>query len=315
MNNKKQKRILFVGMPDMALICLSKLVSDGFNIVGVVPPHHSEATYGLMCDFANTLKIPVINYQNKLDEIDFLHKIRQLNADLAIVCSYNKKFPIEFLKSVKNGFINCHPSLLPMYRGANPYSHVIINNEKETGITLHFMDEEFDTGNIIVQKKIQIEKNETMGTLFNRMNYLSAELYSAFLEQYEKNPQIISYPQPNGEYPKAYSIESKNMKNFIDWNKDATYIERFVRALNPFICAMTNFRGVFIKVYSSYVQDKKTKYEPGTICHTKDTLGIATGKGILHIKTLQFGSYMIADAKEFIEKFKPQIGEKMGING
>ena len=187
MNNKYQKRILFIGMPDMALVCLSGLVSRGFNIVGVVPPHRNEGTFDLMCSFAYSLKLPLIFYKDRMDEMDFIHAIKQLNADIAVVCSYNKKFPPELLRTAKDGFVNCHPSLLPDYRGANPYSHVLINGEKETGITLHFMDENFDTGNIIAQKKIPIEKNETMGTLFNRMNYMSAELLAEFLEQYENN--------------------------------------------------------------------------------------------------------------------------------
>lgn len=312
MEKKYQKRILFFGMPDMAIVCLTKLVLEGFNIVGVIPPHKSEDTYSLMCNITKSMKIPLFEYENKLDELDFLHKIRQANADIAIVCSYNKKFPPELLKCVKGGFVNCHPSLLPEYRGANPYSNVIINDEKETGITLHFMDENFDTGNIAAQRKVSIDKNETMGTLFNRMNYLCADFICEFLQQYEQNSNIAAMPQPQGEFKKAYAIDSKNMKNFIDWDKDAAYIERFIRALNPFISAMTNFRGIFVKVYSADWSDKKTKYEPGTICGVKDTLAVATGKGILYIKTLQFGSFMIGDAKSFIEKFKPQIGEKLG---
>lgn len=300
-------------MPDMALVCLSKLVTEGFNIVGVVPPYKNEPTYGLMCDFTKSLKLPLITYERSLDEFDFVHKIRQLNADIAVVCSYNKKFPPELLKSVKGGFVNCHPSLLPEYRGANPYSNVIINDEKETGVTLHFMDENFDTGNIIAQKAIPIEKKETMGTLFNRMNFLCADLLAEFLSHYESNPNIETLPQPEGEFKKAPSIEANNLKNFIDWNKDAKSVERFIRGLNPFISAMTNFRGVFMKVYSADAVDKKTKEEPGTICHVKDTVGIATTNGVLHIKSLQFGSYMISDAKEFIDKFKPQTGEKFGL--
>lgn len=307
-----KKRVLFIGMPDMALVCLSKLVTDGFNIVGVVPPNKEDATYSLMCNFAQSVNLPLITYEKRMDEIDFLHKIRQLNADIAVVASYNKKFPPELLKSVKGGFVNCHPSLLPEYRGANPYSHVIINDEKETGVTLHFMDENFDTGNIILQHKVPLEKNETMGTLFNKMNYICAQAISKFLQQYEMDSNVVSYQQPEGEFKKAPAIEAKNLGNFIDWTKDAAYIQRFVRALNPFISAMTNFRGVFVKVYSAEFSDKKVKEAPGTICHVKDTIGVSTGNGVLYIKTLQFGSYMIADAKEFIEKFKPRVGEKMG---
>ena len=312
MEHKNKKRILFIGMPDMAIACLAKLVADGFNIVGVVPPHFSSETHDFMCTFAKGFRLPVITYEQRPDEIDFIHKIRKLKADLGIVCSYNKKLPIELLKSTKDGFVNCHPSLLPEYRGGNPYSHVIINNEKETGITLHFMDEEFDTGNIIMQKKVNISETETMGTLFNKMNYQCADFISEFLAQYENNDNIPSYEQPSGSFKKACSIDSKKGNNIIDWNKDAIYIERYIRALNPFIAAMTNFRGVFIKVYSAEYSNKKTKYVPGTICGTKETLSVSTGNGILHIKTLQFGSYMIGDAKSFIKKFKPQIGETLG---
>lgn len=314
MDKKYQKKVLFLGMPDMALVCLSKLVYDGFNIVGVVPPHRSDGTYELMCNFVRGLKLPLVEYQNKLDELDFLHKIRQLEADIAVVCSYNKKFPPELLKIVKGGFVNCHPSLLPDYRGANPYSNVIINDEAETGVTLHFMDEEFDTGNIIAQKKMKIDKNETMGTLFNKLNLVCAQMISDFLKDYEQNSNIQSVPQPDGEFKKAPAIEAKNLKNFIDWSQDAFYIERFIRALNPFISAMTNFRGVFVKIYSAEYSDKNPKQPPGTICKIKDNkIGVATGRGTLYIRALQFGSYMICDSKEFIEKFKPQVGERMGV--
>ncbi len=300
-------------MPDMALVCLSKLVSDGFNIVAVVPPHRTEPTFDLMCSMAKSAKLPIITYERSLDEIDFIHKIRQLNADIAVVCSYNKKFPPELLKSVKGGFVNCHPSLLPEYRGANPYSHVIINGEKETGLTLHFMDENFDTGNIILQKRIPLEKKETMGTLFNKMNYICAQVLSDFLAKYESGQEIATYSQPSGVFKKAPAIDSNNLKNFINWEQDAAAIERFIRSLNPFISAMTHFRGVFVKIYSADASDKKPKEAPGTICHVKDTLGIATTNGILHIKSLQFGSYMISDAKEFIDKFKPQVGETFNV--
>ena len=306
------KKILFVGMPDMAIVCLTKLIAAGINIVGVVPPHPQDQTYELMCSVAKGFRLPIIAYQNNLDEIDFLHKIRQLNADLAVVCSYGKKFPPEFLKTVKDGFVNCHPSLLPEYRGANPYSHVIMNNEKQTGVTLHFMDENFDTGNIIAQQAINIDTNETMGTLFNKLNYVCADFLTAFLERYETLNKIPNQAQPDGIFKKAPSINAQNLKSFINWNKDAQYIERFIRALNPFISATTNFRGIFTKIHSATALNKKTKHEPGTICNTKETLDISTGNGILQIKSLQFGSYMISDAKEFIEMFKPQIGEKLG---
>ena len=141
-------------MPDMAIVCLDKLITEGFNLAAVVPPHISEPSYDFMVQFAKSKGQNILRYETSINEPDFINKIKILNADIAVVCSYNKKFKPELINSVKSGFVNVHPSLLPDYRGANPYSHVIINNEKETGVTLHFMDEDFDTGNIIWQKKI-----------------------------------------------------------------------------------------------------------------------------------------------------------------
>lgn len=311
MPNNYKKKILFIGMPDMAIICLSKLVSEGFNVIGVVPPNPSEPTHNFMVSFAKQSGLNVISYEKSINDPDFINKIKILNADLAVVCSYNKKFSVQLIKSVKGGFVNVHPSLLPNYRGANPYSHVILNNETETGITLHFMDENFDTGNIIKQKKIPVAPDDTMGTLFNKSNFVAADLLAEFLAQYENTPFINSMPQPAGNYKKAPSIDNNNGNNYIDWSWEAKYIESFIRALNPFVTAMTTFRGIFMKIYSAEVINKRVNSEPGTIVHAKDTLGVATGNGILAIRALQFGSYMICDAKQFIHMFTPKVGERI----
>lgn len=298
-------------MPDMAIICLARLIEDGFNIIGVVPPEKSEPTYDFMVQFAKNAGLNVISYEKSINDPDFINKIKILNADLAVVCSYNKKFSPALINSVKGGFVNVHPSLLPHYRGANPYSNVIINNEPETGVTMHFMDEGFDTGNVVWQKKIALIPGETMGTLFNKLNFTSAGMLSEFLKQYELNSNIKSYPQPQGEFELAGAIDAKNGKSYIQWDKDAAYLERFVRALNPFITAMTTFRGIYVKIYSAEAIKKKVKEAPGTIISTKDRLSIATGDGILNITSLQFGSYMICDYKQFIRMFNPKVTERM----
>ncbi len=294
----------------MALVCLPKLYNAGVNIVGVVPPDKSNPTYEFFVQYVQTMDLKIIDYDNSLKDKIFLSKIRAIEPDIAVVCSYNRLFPQEFLDSVKDGFINTHPSLLPEYRGGNPYSHVIINNEVDTGITLHFMDETFDTGDIISQYKVPIDKNETMGTLFNRLNFLAGDVILHALKYYEANSTLPRVKQPQGTFKKANSIDIKYGNTLIDWTKSAEEIERFIRALNPFITAGTKFRGVYTKVNTSYVQNKKSKCEPGEICHVKDTVGVACGEGILHLKTLQVGSYINGDANDFIRVFKPQIGEK-----
>lgn len=294
----------------MAIVCLQKLVNTGVNIVGVVPPHRENPTYDYFMQFANAYNLPVIDYHHSFKDPVFLNKIRFLEPDIAVVCSYNKLFPKEFLSVTKDGFINIHPSLLPEYRGGNPYSHVIINDEKETGITLHFMDEHFDTGDMISQFRTPIEKHDTMGTIFNRLNYMGADALFEALAYYEVNSTLPRRKQPEGQFKKAPLIDTKYGNTTIDWSKPVVEIERFIRALNPFICAVTSFRNVFVKVYGSQAQLKSHKSEPGTICNIKGTVGVACGDGILHIKLLQVGSYLVGDSKDFITVFKPKIGEK-----
>ena len=88
----------------------------------------------------------IITFDKSMQEESFLRKVKSVQPDLAVVCSFNKKLPKELLRIPKDGVVNLHPSKLPDYRGGNPYSHVIINGEKESAITLHYMDENFDTG-------------------------------------------------------------------------------------------------------------------------------------------------------------------------
>ena len=150
-----KKRILFVGIPDMAYIGLDGLLMAGVNIVGVLGP---KKDHNMFVDFRNFVISRGLNYidYEELDEPQLIEKIKELDIDAAVVCSFNYKIPQVLLDSTKDGFINVHPSLLPKYRGGNPYSRVIMNGEAETGVTIHFMDEGFDTGDIIAQKPYHI---------------------------------------------------------------------------------------------------------------------------------------------------------------
>lgn len=296
-------------MPDMALICMAKLVAQHVNIVGCIPPPKNDNTYKLFFDFANQLGLNVISYDNSVLDEDFVNKIKALEPDLGIVCSYCKLLPMEFLNIPKDGFINTHPSLLPKYRGGNPYSHVIINGEKETGVTLHFMDEHFDTGDIVTQQRVEIFNTDTMGTVFNRLNFLAADMLLRFLIKYEKGEEITRTPQPQGDFVKAPSIKSGSEDVLIKWNKPATEIDRFIRALNPFINAGTRYRQNYLKVHTAYIEKRDSNFYPGTIVSTDGDLGVATKKGIIHITVLQAGSYFIGEASEFIKLSNCKIGE------
>lgn len=303
------KKILFIGMPDMALICLHKLASKGINIVGVVPPSKNDSTYKTMIDTAQSLGLEVIDYNISLSDKGFLQRIKNLDADLGVVASFNKKLPKELLQLTKDGFINLHPSKLPDYRGANPYSHVIINGEEESAITLHFMDENFDTGDIISQYRFNLDLNETMGTLFYRTNQMCASMLYEALDYYE-NHEFPRKPQPTeGNYKKAEALSFEKKNTFIDWTKSAEEIERFIRGLNPYIGALTMYNGTILRINSAYVIEKNHNLKPGTICDVKNSLKVACGEDILELDSIQYGAFFMSTGRDFIERLNPKKGE------
>jgi len=308
-NFKYTKKVLYFGMPDMGSICLARMVQEGVNIVGVVAPPPDAPTFFQFCNLAKVLNLNLITYRNSLKDADFIEKIKSLNADVAIVCSYSKLFPEELLNTMPNRFVNVHPSVLPKYRGPNPYSHVIINEEEKTGITLHLMDKTFDTGDLLVTREITIEPKETMGSLFNKINYLSGELIIDFLKRFETHDELKGEPQPKGIFPTASEINVAKGENVIDWSLPAKRIERFVRGLNPFISALTYFRGLHIKVYGVRVLDKKINAPAGTILNVEKGLFVNTGDGIIEIRVVQAGTFFIGEGRDFVRQMDIKKGE------
>lgn len=308
-NKSFKKRVLFVGIPDMAYVCLDGLKMSGINIVGVIGPKRDHQTYSSFKTFVRARNLFFIEF-DKLDDVFFVQKIRDLNADIAVVCSFNHKIPKVLLDSVKDGFINVHPSLLPEYRGPNPYSPIIFNDEKETGVTLHFMDENFDTGDIIAQKKIAVSKYETMGTLFNRLNILALDMLLETLKKYEE-AKLEHRKQLDGNFKRGAIFSDNDL--LINYKQSAYEIENLIRALNPFILARTNFRGTLVKVLSAEVfdEDLPLNHPAGTIVKIDDDkFYVTTGKGLLAMTSMQFGSFFAGTSKEFIKILNPRIGEK-----
>lgn len=295
----------------MALVVFKRLIDKGFNIVGIVPPSKDEETYPTMENLANYFNIPFLAYPDLKDK-KFIKSIKALTPDIGIVCSFNKKIPKEVLETTKDGFLNCHPSLLPYYRGGNPYSAVIMNKESVTGVTIHYMDEGFDTGDIVFQLKVKIAPNETMGTLFNKLNYTCADAIETVLNIYEKNSSLPRIPQPQGEFKKAPNFDSNSYETFINWNSKGEDIETKVRALNPFILASTIYKQQVMDVLSCEYEICTTNLEPGTIADLTKGFGISCADGIVHIKALKLNTFIITDAPDFIKRFSPKIGDKVG---
>lgn len=306
-NSSEKIKIIFCGMPDMANVCLYTLIEKGFEIAAVIPPPNSNPTAKSFIDYAKSFNLEVFEYDGDPDTPEMIEKIKAKKADIGVICSFNKLLKKDFLNTAKSGYINCHPSLLPMYRGANPYFHIINNGEKMTGVTLHFANESFDSGDIICQKGFPLDEKETIGTLFNRSNFMIADMLCEVLEKFQNTGKIDSKPQESGDFTKAPRIPDTTK---LDLNKKCREIERLVRASNPFYTVYLNFRGAPVKIFCADFEEEKHCLTSGIITAVKDNrIKITASDGYIYPKCLQCGTWGIFDAENFIRVFKPQTGE------
>lgn len=309
-----KKRVLFIGVPDMAYVGLEKLLDANVNIVGVVGPLKTHNTYNAFKNFVLSKHLNFIEY-DKLNDSDLLEKLDSLNIDIAVVCSFNNKIPKIFMDKIKDGIVNVHPSLLPKYRGGNPYSWVIINGEKETGVTLHFMSENFDDGDIISQTTCELLPDETMGTLFNRTNEIGANMLLKALVTYENQGFLPRRTQPEGDFISAPNI--KDNQTFLNYNYTAIQLERLIRGLNPYLSAMTAFNGEVLRIHKARVEniENESEFENGQICKVDSkNVYIKTKQGCLVPEVIQYSGFIIGDCSDFIKIAQPKIGDKF-ING
>ena len=305
LEKKNVKRVITI----IALILIIIALLCFIAYLLITPSRAVNSVFTNLKNGNNTLASFYIDY-DELDEPQLIEKIRNLDVDAAVVCSFNYKIPKILLESTKDGFINVHPSMLPKYRGGNPYSRVIMNGETETGVTIHFMDESFDTGDIIAQKAYHIHSKATMGTLFNELNVLGIELLLQVLQAYENQP-LPRIKQPVGDFISGRGLSEKEV--FINYNKTAEEIERFVRALNPFILASTTFRGNMMKIMKVEVASDAfcVPHPAGTVAKIEDDkFFIATSKGLVSPTVMQFGSFFMGDSKDFLRIVNPKIGEE-----
>ena len=311
MTDKLKKRVLFVGIPDMAYIGLDGLLKAGVNLVGIVGPKKNHNMYLPFKKFVLQRGLNYIDYDNLDDEV-FIQTLKSLNIDIAVVCSFNYKIPKIMLDTTKDGFINVHPSLLPDYRGGNPYSRVIYNMEPVSGVTIHFMDEDFDTGDIICQEVRPLWVKETMGTLFNRLNLLGVEMLIKVLTSYEKE-SLKRIPQKQGTFKQGNGFS--DIEQCIDYSMPAEKIDALVRALNPFIIAKTLFRSNPVNVMKVDYTNKNapTGSKLGQVVKVEGTnVYIATGKGMIIPRVIQFGSYFYGDSEDIVNMLQPKEGELFG---
>ena len=237
-------RIIFMGTPQFAVPSLHKLYEAGYDIGGVVTAPDKPAGRGMQLTESAVKKYAIgknikILQPEKLKDPAFIAELKSLNADVQVVVAF-RMLPEIVWDMPPMGTINLHGSLLPQYRGAAPINWAIINGEKETGVATFMLQHEIDTGNILLQEKININDDETAGTLHDTMMDAGAELLLKTIKELEKgNLKEVEQPYISNmdilhHAPKIFTETCE-----INWNKSVDEIYNLIRGLSPYPAAFT----------------------------------------------------------------------------
>ena len=324
-------KIIFMGTPDFARDSLEAIYNAGHEILSVITvPDRPKGrgmklVYSEVKEYALSKNLKVFQPDKLRENTQIIEQIKDMNPDIICVVAYGRILPKEILDIPKYGCINVHPSLLPKYRGSAPIQWAILNGDEKTGVTTMYLDEEMDSGDIIIQEEVTIGKNETSGELWDRLSKIGAKLLVKTLEQIENG--TAPRKKQGNKFTIAPMINKEIAK--IDWeNKTAKEIKNLVRGLNPIMGAYStlNERKIkfwkvdtisidkFIEKFSEFknYEYRFTEIEPGTILYIdkKEGIYIMTKKEILIVLEMQGENAKRMTAPEFLRGNKIEVISK-----
>ncbi len=312
-DNVGAEKIVFMGSPDFAVASAEALWQAGLNIVGIVTTPDKPAGRGLSLkaspvkQWALEHDLPVLQ-PDDLRDAEFLKALQAMQADLFVVVAF-RILPREVFTLPPRGTINLHASLLPKYRGAAPIQWAIIEGERETGVTTFLINENMDTGDILLQKTVPIGEDETYGELYERLKHIGAEL---LVETVVKWLEGSIHPRKQiGTATKAPKIKPK--MGHIDWSQQAERIRNLVRGLSPVPAAYTHWNGRRLKIYRCRTAEHDSAGTPGEILQAdakKGVFMVKTGEGALLLEEVQPEGKRRMQAAEFLRGYPVKAGDR-----
>ena len=295
-------KIVYMGTPEIAKVCLEKLYTEGFDIAAVYTKPDTPKNRGMKLipsevkAYAQSVGLPVYQPETFRDDA-VVEELKALAPDLIIVVAYGKILPQRVLDIPKFGCINMHASILPSLRGAGPVQWSILNHCDETGVTAMYLTAGMDEGDIIEIRKTPIEPMETTSELMARLSHIAADLACDTARAIEAGTATRT---PQDHEKATYAPMLSKAMSPIDWSESARFVIDHVRGLIPWPVATSEIDGKTFKIFRVEKTGKQTDKAPGTLLAlTKQGLEIACGGGnVLVITELQAegGKRMAASA-------------------
>ncbi|GAA3967797.1 methionyl-tRNA formyltransferase [Mucilaginibacter dorajii] len=303
-------RIVFMGTPEFAVASLDALIKASSDIVGVVTAPDKPAGRGQKLNESAVKQYAVANglkvlQPEKLKSPEFLSELKALGADLQVVVAF-RMLPEAVWTMPAKGTINLHASLLPQYRGAAPINWVLINGEKESGVTTFFLKHEIDTGDVLFTEKITLTGHESAGDLHDRLMNKGAGLLVKTVKavesgRYNEHPQVqLLTGEELKHAPKIFKEDCQ-----IDWLQPAEAIYNKIRGLSPVPTAFTDLNGKILKIYASELLIDEPAIQPGGfLTDGKTFLKFAAKGGFISAKDVQLEGKKRMGIEDFLRGVK-----------
>jgi methionyl-tRNA formyltransferase len=303
-------RIIFMGTPEFAVASLDALIQAGCDVVAVITAPDKPAGRGQKLSESAVKKYAVANnikvlQPEKLRDPEFLQELQALKADLQVVVAF-RMLPEVVWSMPPKGTINLHASLLPQYRGAAPINWVVINGEKESGVTTFFLQQQIDTGNILFTEKVSIPEDFTAGDLHDKLMNKGAGLLVKTVkavesDKYTEQPQahLLDGAEPK-HAPKIFKEDCK-----VEWNNTVERVYNLIRGLSPYPTAFTELNGKILKIYNSTKEVATVDATAGAYSTDNKTyLKFACTDGYIHVTDIQLEGKKRMNVEEFLRGIK-----------
>ncbi|MHB8067565.1 MAG: methionyl-tRNA formyltransferase [Desulfobaccales bacterium] len=303
-------RIALIGQAAFGAEVLKGLLQQGQEVAGVFCPPDRKGKADALKDAGVAAGVPVFTPGHMRDQ-DAYEQMLKLNADLGVLAFVTDIVPARVFNAPKLGSICYHPSILPKYRGASAINWAVINGETESGFTIFWVDDGIDTGDILLQKKVEIGPDETTGAVyFDKLYPLGVQgTIDAVALVAQGNPPRLPQDHSKANYDPPCDEKVAGL----DWSKPARQVYNFIRGCDPQPGATTTFKGEKVKFYNAAFINETPKAAAGEILEVGDKgLKLAANGGTLVITRFRTKELGKVKAPDFIAARQPKVGERFG---